>query len=229
MPCMVTLPDGTFLIVNGAQQGLAGFYGADNPNLSALLYDPSQPIGMRISILNTTTIARMYHSEATLLPDATVLISGSDPNGQMQPSIYPEELRIEKYVPPYLTQGITQPIVTTSDTDWGYTGQYQINVKLFHGTTSSMRVSLVAATSSTHGNTMGGRIIFPECSCSGGNVCTVTSPPNSSVSPPGWYQLFILDGPTPSNGLFIRIGGDPGRLGEWPDLPGFTLPGVGPL
>lgn len=228
---MVTLPDGTFMIVNGAQHGLAGFYGADNPNLSALLYDPSQPIGRRISILNTTTIARMYHSEATLLPDSTVLISGSDPspNGQIPPNLYPEEQRIERYIPPYLTQGFKQPVVTISDTDWLYTGQYQIGVQLFQGTTSSMRVSLVAATSSTHGNTMGGRIIFPEFSCSGGNVCTVTAPPNSAVSPPGWHQLFILDGPTPSHGVFVRIGSDPAKLGNWPNLPGFTLPGVGPL
>ena len=223
---MVTLPDGTFMIVNGAQQGLAGFNAADNPNLSALLYDPSQPIGRRISILNTTTIARMYHSEATLLSDSTVLISGSDPSGQIPPKSYPEELRIEVYIPPYLTQGFTQPVVTIPNTDWAYGGRYQITVRLFQGNTSGMRVSLVAATSSTHGNTMGGRIIFPEFSCSGGNVCTVTAPPNSAVSPPGWHQLFILDGPTPSHGVFVRIGSDPAKLGIWPNLAGFTLPGV---
>jgi hypothetical protein len=229
MPCMVTLPDGTFMIINGAQLGFAGFNAADDPNLSALLYDPSQPVGGRFSILNTTNIARMYHSEATLLPDATVLVSGSDPNLNNPSPKFPEERRLEVYHPPYRTQGFVQPVVTISDTDWGYTGQYQINVQLFQGTTSSMRVSLVAATSSTHGNTMGDRIIFPAFSCSGDNVCTVIAPPNSTVSPPGWHQLFILDGPTPSVGLFIRIGGDPGQLGNWPNLPGFTLPGVGPL
>ena len=60
------LPDGTFLIVNGAQQGVAGFGLGADPNLQALLYDPSQPLGSRISILNTTIVARMYHSEATV-------------------------------------------------------------------------------------------------------------------------------------------------------------------
>ena len=62
----IALPDGTFLIVNGAQQGVAGFGLASDPNLSALLYDPSQPVGSRISILNTTIVARLYHSEATV-------------------------------------------------------------------------------------------------------------------------------------------------------------------
>src|ERR1700755_1446548 len=105
MPCIVALPDGTFMIMNGAEQGVAGFWLASDPNLSALLYAPSQPVGSRISILNTTTIPRMYHSEATLLPDGRVLVSGSDPETYG----LPEELRIEVYIPPYLNQGLTQP------------------------------------------------------------------------------------------------------------------------
>ncbi|KAH8995153.1 copper radical oxidase [Lactarius hatsudake] len=228
MPCMVALPDGTFMIMNGAQQGVAGFQAADDPNLSALLYDPSQPVESRISFLNSTTIARMYHSEATLLPDGRVLVSGSDPNGfdPPKPPKFPEELRIEVYIPPYLNEGLAQPVVTIPNTDWAYGGQYQISVQLFQGQTSGMRVSLVAATSSTHGNAMGGRTIFPAFSCSGNNICTVTAPPNARVSPPGWHQLFVLDGTTPSHGVFVRIGGDPAGLGKWPALPGFNLPGV---
>jgi hypothetical protein len=213
------------MIVNGAQQGVAGFGLASDPNLSALLYDPSQPVGSRFSILGNTTIARLYHSEATLLPDGRVLISGSDPNPNLDPQVpgFPEELRIEVYIPPYLTQGLIQPVVTVPDTDWEYGGQYLINAQLSQG--QAMRVSLVAAVSSTHGNTMGGRTIFPEFLCLG-NVCNVTAPPNAQVSPPGWHQLFVLDGPTPSHGVFVRIGGDPAQLGNWPDLPGFHPPGV---
>jgi len=207
------------MIMNGAKNGVAGFNLASDPNLSTLLYDPSQPVGSRISILNNSTIPRMYHSEATLLPDGRVLLSGSDP----QTSGLLEELRIEVYIPPYLSQGLTQPTVTVSNTDWAYGGQYQINVNLFQGQT--MRVSLVAAVSSTHGNVMGSRTIFPAFSCQG-SVCTVTAPPNAQVSPPGWHQLFVLDGPTPSHGVFVRIGGDPAMLGDWPALPGFHLPGV---
>jgi hypothetical protein len=206
------------MIMNGAQEGVAGFKDASDPNLSALLYDPSQPVGSRISILNSTTIPRMYHSEATLLPDGRVLVSGSDPETRR----LPEELRIEVYIPPYLNQGYTQPIVTVPNTDWEYGGQYQINVQLFQN--QAIRVSLVAAVSSTHGNVMGARTIFPEFSCAG-SVCTVTAPPNANVSPPGWHQLFILDGPTPSHSVFVRVGGDPAHLGGWPNLPGFTLPG----
>jgi hypothetical protein len=221
---MVALPDGTFMIMNGAQQGVAGFGLASDPNLSALFYDPTQPVGSRISILNNTTIARLYHSEATLLQDGRVLISGSDP----QTPGFPEELRIEVYILPYLNQGRTQPVVTVPVIDWAYGGQYQINVQLFQGTTSGMRVSLIGATSSTHGNAMGGRTLFPAFSCAG-NTCTVTAPPNAFVSPPGWHHLFILDGPTPSHSVFVRIGGDPGQLGNWPAVAGFNPPGLGPV
>ncbi|KAF7359862.1 hypothetical protein MVEN_00711600 [Mycena venus] len=221
MPCMVALPDGTFLILNGAVQGVAGFGLANDPNLGALLYDPKLTFNERISILNTTIVARLYHSEAILLPDGRVLVSGSDP----QSPTNPQEFRIEVYIPPYLAQGFIQPSFTITDTDWAYGSEHTIIVDLHHGTTSTMKVSLIAATSSTHGNTMGSRTIFPAFSCVGNN-CTITAPPNSFVSPPGWHQLFILDGPTPSHSSWVRIGGDPAGLGNWPDLPDFTVPGV---
>ena len=97
MACMVNLPDGTFMIMNGALQGVAGFGLATGPNLGAVLYDPTQPLGQRMSILNTTTIARLYHSELALLPDGRVMISGSDPQTYRPDgtAVYPEEFRIE--------------------------------------------------------------------------------------------------------------------------------------
>ncbi|KAJ7513073.1 galactose oxidase [Mycena galericulata] len=221
MPCMVGLPDGTFLILNGAVQGVAGFGLANDPNLGALLYDPTQPVNQRISILNTTIVARLYHSEAILLPDGRVLVSGSDPESPTQP----EEFRIEVYIPPYLAEGQVQPSFNISETDWAYGSQHTITVTLLTGTTDTMRVSLIAATSSTHGNTMGSRTLFPEFTCAG-NTCTIIAPPNAFISPPGWHQLFILDGPTPSHSAWVRIGGDPAGMGNWPDLPDFTIPGV---
>ncbi|THU87877.1 copper radical oxidase [Dendrothele bispora CBS 962.96] len=224
MSCMVPLPDGTFMIMNGAKKGVAGFGLASDPNLNALLYDPTLPTNQRISILGNTIVARMYHSEAILLPDGSVLISGSDPE---TPGL-PEETRIERYVPPYLNNGITPPSFTISNHDWAYGQTVTIsNVRVTTGSISGVRVSLIAAVSSTHGNAMGARTIFPQFNCAG-TTCTITAPPNANISPPGWHQLFILDGSgTPSHSSWVRIGGDPSQLGNWPDLPGFTRPGVG--
>jgi hypothetical protein len=59
---MAPLADGTFLIINGAKQGVAGFASATNPNLVPVLYNPSLPIGGRMTELAATPIARLYHS-----------------------------------------------------------------------------------------------------------------------------------------------------------------------
>ncbi|KAF7361015.1 hypothetical protein MSAN_01131700 [Mycena sanguinolenta] len=209
MPCMVGLP----------RRNIPHRFGlASDPNLGALLYDPSMPFNERISILNTTIVARLYHSEAILLPDGRVLISGSDP----EDNINPEEFRIEVYIPPYLAQGLTQPSFNITERDWAYGSQHTIDVTLHQGTTSTMKVSLIAATSSTHGNAMGSRTLFPAFSCVK-NTCTITAPTNAFISPPGWHQLFILDGPTPSHSAWVRIGGDPAELGNWPDFPDFSV------
>lgn len=219
MPCISTLPDGTFLILNGAHQGQAGFGLASSPNLNALLYDPSQPVGSRISIMANTIVARLYHSEAILLQDGRVMVSGSDP----EDNVNPEEYRVEVFTPPYLLSGLAQPTFTIQNTDWTYGASVSITVT--KGSTANLRVSLLGAESSTHGNSMGQRILFPAVSCAG-TTCTITAPPNAHVCPPGWFQLFVLDGPTPSRSTYVRIGGDPAALGKWPKYSDFDLPGV---
>jgi len=225
MPCMAGLPDGTYIILNGAQHGVAGFGLAGSPNYNAVLYDPSKPVNQRMSIMANTTVARLYHSEATVLLDGRVLVSGSDPSGQFPtpPGTFPEEYRIEVFTPPYLLSGLARPTFTVTSTDWAY-GEV-VTFTVASGSTANLKVSLLGSTVSTHGNAMGQRTIFPAFSCSG-TTCTVTAPPDAHTSPPGWFMMFVLDGPTPSIGQFVRIGGDPAGLGNWPQLPGFDLPGV---
>lgn len=76
----VLLPDGTVLWLNGCNRGAQGFELASNPTLAALLYDPTKALGARWTQLASTGIARLYHSVALLLPDGTVLITGSNPH-----------------------------------------------------------------------------------------------------------------------------------------------------
>ena len=219
MPCIAALPDGTYLIVNGAKKGVAGFGLANTPNLNAILYDPTKPLNQRMSVMANTTVARLYHSEAIVMQDGRVLVSGSDP----QDGKNPEEYRVEVFEPPYSLSGLPKPSYTIDNKDWSY-GQ-QVTITVTAGNTANMRASLLGAVSSTHGNSMGQRTIFPAFSCAG-NTCTVTAPPDAKICPPGWHQLFILDGPTPSKSTWVRIGGDPAQLGNWPPSAAFTKPGI---
>ncbi len=224
---MAGLPDGTYVIVNGAQHGVAGFGLGGDPNYNAVLYDTTKPINSRMSIMANTTVARLYHSEAIVLLDGRVMISGSDPTGDYnQPAgEWPEEYRVEVFTPPYLLSGLPRPTFTIRNTDWGYSQTTTVTVFMPSGNTP--KFSMLGSVVSTHGNAMGQRTIFPAVVCAG-QTCEITAPPNSHVAPPGWFMLFLLDGPTPSVGQFIRIGNDPAGIGNWPaGIPAFApLPGV---
>lgn len=217
---MTALADGTYLIINGAKQGTAGFDLASDPNHNALLYDPSKPVNHRYSILANTTIDRLYHSEAILLADGTVLVSGSDPEG----THWLQEQRLEIFTPPYLMGNPVRPAYTlTGDTSFGYNSVITIAL-----TGDAAKISLLAAVSSTHGNSMGQRTIFPAFTC-GGGTCQITTPPNAHICPPGWFQLFVINAAgVPSTSVWVRIGGDPGNLGAWPaGYSDFNPPGSG--
>lgn len=108
MPCMTGLPDGTYVILNGGQHGVAGFGLGGSPNYNAVIYDPSKPVNQRMGIMANTSVARLYHSEATVLLDGRVLDSGSDPSGQYPTpaGTFPEEYRIEVFTPPTYFPGL---------------------------------------------------------------------------------------------------------------------------
>jgi hypothetical protein len=116
----IILPDGTLLMVNGGMNGTAGYAVntgqtpqsampftmslASNPALRPAIYDPNKPMGQRWSNagLQSSTIPRLYHSSALLLPDASVLIAGSNPNVDYNPNaVFATEYRAERFYPPY--------------------------------------------------------------------------------------------------------------------------------
>ncbi|KOS19608.1 putative fungistatic metabolite [Escovopsis weberi] len=220
MTLMTPLPDGTYLVGGGAQHGVAGFGLGTNPNLNALLYDPTKKVGSRFTVMANTTVARMYHSEFTTLLDGRVMVSGSDP----EDGVNPQEYRVEQFLPPYLLSGKPRPTFSITDKDWTY-GE-TITVTLGSAPKNgAITASLLAAISSTHGNSVGARTLFPAISCTG-TRCQIKSPPGKYIAPPGWYQLYVLDGGIPAVGVYVRIGGDPAELGNWPKGNGFTTPGV---
>lgn len=103
---MVALPDGQYLVLNGAYDGRAGFGLASNPNNGAVLYDPIKPVGARMTQFANSTIARLYHSEAVLMNDGQVLVSGPDPEDEVNE----QEHRLEYFSPDYILSGVQSPL-----------------------------------------------------------------------------------------------------------------------
>ena len=78
------------LLVNGARRGNSnggGPFGgsqARDPVYTAWLYDPRAAPGGRFRRLAASPIKRLYHSVALLLPDASVLVAGSEQGAASQ-------------------------------------------------------------------------------------------------------------------------------------------------
>ena len=121
--------------------GSAGFANAQEPNYAPVVYDPALPFGSRMTELASTNIARLYHSEATLLLDGSVIVSGSDP----QDPNFPQEYRHERFSPPYMLLTQIRPSFTLSVKDWAYKGGYQIVLK--GSASKNMKIILVGGES----------------------------------------------------------------------------------
>jgi hypothetical protein len=230
MSNLVALPDGRVLCLNGAGTGTAGYgneswaigesYG-DNPVLTPVIYDPSAPSGSRWSRdgLQASTVPRMYHSSATLLPDGSVLVAGSNPNSDLNvgPKIkYPTEYRVERFYPSYYNERRPQPTGLLSAL--GYGGP-AFDVSLSSDdlggdahNAANASVVLIRTGFSTHGMNMGQRFLQLDSTYTGygeNNTATLhvsQLPPNAAIFAPGPALLFVVVGGVPSVGVQVMVG-----------------------
>jgi hypothetical protein len=177
----------------------AGFNSTTKPVLQSLIYNPRATAGNRFTRSANSTIARLYHSEALLLEDGRVLIAGSNPNedanAKNQP--FPDEKRIEVYHPSYLLSGLAKPVIQTlSTTNWFHNQVIQMSATIPSGN----KPTAVLFTNGfvTHGVHMGQRQVELVVTVVSPGKFTLRAPPTPQLLPPGWYMLFVNDGPTPS-------------------------------
>lgn len=246
MTNLISLPDGKVLALNGAKVGTAG-YGedtwaighsyADNPVYGPALYDPEATSGNKWSSegLSASTVARMYHSSAVLLPDGSVMVSGSNPNPDYVaagPDVqYPTEYRTELWYPTWYKERRPEPQGLLSQL--GYGGDsFDISLgeeDLFGDVKNvkSAKVTIVRPGFSTHNINMGQRFLqldstYTAYAVNSSAVLHVSQlPPNAAVFPPGPALIFVVVNGVPSVGKMIMIGN--GQIGEQPTLEAAAL------
>ncbi|KAJ7272097.1 glyoxal oxidase N-terminus-domain-containing protein [Mycena haematopus] len=217
MANLVALPDGRVLCVNGAKTGTAGYGNeswaigmsyADNPVLTPAIYDPSKPTGSRWNRngLNSSTIPRMYHSSATLLPDGAVLIAGSNPNSDLNigPSIN------------YYNERRPQPTGLLSALGYGGPSfDVQLDADDLSGdahNAANATVIIIRTGFSTHAMNMGQRFLQLDSTYTAyeaNNSATLhvsQVPPNPAILAPGPALLFVVVNGVPSVGVQVMIG-----------------------
>ncbi|KAJ6594293.1 glyoxal oxidase [Mycena capillaripes] len=230
MANLIALPDGRVLCLNGARTGTAGYGNttwaigmsyADSPLLTPVIYDPQAANGSRWSSdgLQASTVPRMYHSSATLLPDGAVLVAGSNPNSDLNvgPKIkYPTEYRVEKFYPSYYNARRPQPVGLLSAL--GYGGDpFDVSLDandLGGDARNAANVSVIVIRTgfSTHGMNMGQRFLQLDATYTAyeeNNTATLhvsQLPPNPAILAPGPALLFVVVNGVPSVGVQIMVG-----------------------
>ncbi|TFY58824.1 hypothetical protein EVJ58_g6182 [Rhodofomes roseus] len=242
---LIYLPNGKLLCLNGAGTGVAGYGNvtwaidqsfADHPVLNPIIYDPSARAGQKWSRegLSESTIPRMYHSSATLLPDGSVMVAGSNPNADYNVAAdvpYKTEYRVEKFYPLYYNERRPEPQGLPSQLSYG--GPY-FNVSLsaqdLGGNVSAVEsttVIVIRTGFSTHTMNMGQRYVQLESTYTGNSDGSATLhvsqlPPNAAVLAPGPALLFVVVNGVPSVGVQIMVGS--GRIETQPTRANVALP-----
>ncbi|OMO58218.1 hypothetical protein COLO4_34804 [Corchorus olitorius] len=201
----VLLPNGEHvLIVNGAKAGTAGWDDARNPNLTPVLYKIRGGQGSKkFKELKHSDIPRMYHSSFALLPDAKVMIAGSNTNpGYYDNALFPTETRIEKFSPHYFDPNLDKYRVqiqaenSPNQIKYGHKFTVQVTVQDEKMNEADVKVTIYYPAFTTHGISMNQRLIelgLYQVKESGSETfdIDVQAPMNGNIAPPGYYMLFV--------------------------------------
>jgi hypothetical protein len=190
------LADGRVLATGGStvENELTGV------NNRAELWDPATgrwtlgPSGRR---------ARLYHSGALLLPDASVLVHGGGAPGPQT------NLHAEIYYPPYLYDANgafrPRPVISSAPS----TIDLGVDFSVVSNSTNIRRITLVKSGSVTHSVNMDPAFLelaFTQSS----TTSFVQAPHNANEAPPGYYLLFVIDDlgvPSVAKIVRLNIGG----------------------
>ena len=192
------LPDGNVLVSGGS--AMKEGYIVENAVLTPEMWSP---VTKTFTPMAPHVKPRLYHSEALLLPDGRVLVSGGGRDGTGI-----DQFNVEIFSPPYLFKG-ARPAITSSPATATYGNTFFIATP---DAASISSVTLIRDGSVTHGVNMDQRFLNLSFQQTAGGL-SVTAPANANLAPPGPYMVFLVN----SNGV--------PSVGSFVSLP---LPSVGP-
>ncbi|KAF8956977.1 glyoxal oxidase [Flammula alnicola] len=183
---------------------------------------------------SSSNIPRLYHSSAILLPDASVLIAGSNPNIDVNTStVFPTTYKAEIFYPAYFSAS-TRPVPTGMPTTLSYGGNpfdLTIPASSYSGSANdaadNATVVLMRGGFTTHAMNMGQRHLQLNSTYTVNSNGSITlhvaqPPPNANLFQPGPALMFVNIHGIPSNGTYLIVGN--GQLGTQPTAPASVLP-----
>ncbi len=182
--------------------------GSDFGNqLIAVAYNTEiwDPATEQWTIAANSTVPRLYHSNALLLPDASVLTGGGGAPGPIK------NLNAEIFYPPYLYKkdgsGLPaeRPTIDLAPDSLVWNQTFDVS---YSSSTPVSRVTFVRTGSATHSMNNDQRFMelnFTQVAGSP-NTIHITGPTNRNLAPPGYYMLFVFDqNGVPSVAKFVHL------------------------
>ena len=222
----IILPDGRLWFGNGVATGTAGYTTdpnqagqpvgqsfSDNPVLDEYVYNPRAKAGSRWTHAGTARVARLYHSSAILLPDSSILISGSNPNPDFtDDKKWNTEYRVERWYPDFYNKD--RPSNRGLPDSFHYGGKGFTIKTGSNNDAKKTKVVVLRPGFSTHAMNMGQRMIELRTKVDGSDVHVAQLPNNPSLFAPGPALAFVVVDGVPSQGKFVMVGN--GKVGEQP-------------
>ncbi|MGW5399503.1 galactose oxidase-like domain-containing protein [Streptomyces sp. NPDC003952] len=201
------LPDGTLLTVNGAKDTRDYGFGPFNPKAD-LKFRRTELRGAdgRWRLGPAQRLPRGYHSNALVLPDGRVMVTGDE----LQQIANDPDIKdgmdgsIEIYEPPYLHRGARPALDRVPAGEIAHDAEFSVE----SGTASRVRRAVLLAPSTvTHAVNTSQRHLELRMTGVRGRTIGLRAPATAADAPPGYYMLFLLDaGGVPGTAKWIKLG-----------------------
>ncbi|NNE42668.1 MAG: DUF1929 domain-containing protein, partial [Gemmatimonadetes bacterium] len=207
------LADGTVLVVGGEYFDGSNVHTANN---SCEIFD-DHPTSPSWALVDSLGAPRRYHSEAILLPDGRVFVTGDEAEAPPVTSV-DSSGTYEIFYPPYLFESATtwakRPEILSDPTYVAYGVPFAVTIDHEDSAQDAndiAEVVLMAPGSSTHSTNMTQRRIRLASVVHNDSTLAVAAPLDGTWAPPGAYMLIVVDSAgVPSIGDFLTVCADSG-------------------